>query len=82
MYMNAHMPYLNIHGHIHGNRMSNGLRELYLNASVELHDYAPFDLDQAIAGKMREWNALQPSNRDKASSPDRAPATENPMENS
>ena len=55
MYMNRNMPYLNIHGHIHANRMVNAHREVYLNASAELNGYAPFDLDRAIAMKAREW---------------------------
>ncbi|PAB58555.1 phosphoesterase [Anaeromicrobium sediminis] len=42
MYINSHMPYVNIHGHIHGNKMEG---EGYYNASVELHKYKPISFD-------------------------------------
>jgi calcineurin-like phosphoesterase family protein len=38
MYMNKHMPYVNIHGHIHGQRYDS---PQYVNVSVELWDYTP-----------------------------------------
>lgn len=43
MYMNKHMPYVNIHGHIHGNKMEG---EQYYNVSVEHHDYQPVPFDK------------------------------------
>jgi calcineurin-like phosphoesterase family protein len=39
MYMNKNMPYINIHGHLHRNKISNPNKELYVNVSVELLDY-------------------------------------------
>ena len=54
MYMNMNMPYLNIHGHVHNNLISNPRREVYLNASVEHHSYAPFELMNAVGEKARE----------------------------
>lgn len=38
MYMNKHMPYVNIHGHIHGQRYES---QQYVNVSVEQWDYTP-----------------------------------------
>jgi len=43
MYMNQHMPYVNIHGHIHQNSYAG---DQYVNACVECNDYKPFDFDQ------------------------------------
>jgi calcineurin-like phosphoesterase family protein len=38
MYMNKHMPYVNIHGHIHGQKYEGNQ---YVNVSVEHWDYMP-----------------------------------------
>lgn len=38
MYMNKHMPYVNIHGHIHGQKYEG---TQYVNVSVEHWDYTP-----------------------------------------
>lgn len=38
MYMNKHMPYVNIHGHIHGQKYEGNQ---YFNVSVEHWDYTP-----------------------------------------
>lgn len=38
MYLNKHMPYANIHGHIHSQKYEGGQ---YINVSVEHWDYAP-----------------------------------------
>jgi len=38
MYVNENMPYVNIHGHLHNNKMEGSQ---YYNVSVELHDYRP-----------------------------------------
>lgn len=38
MYMNEHMPYVNIHGHLHSQEYKSSQ---YFNVSVELHDYTP-----------------------------------------
>lgn len=38
MYMNKHMPYVNIHGHIHGQKYEGNQ---YVNVSVEHWDYTP-----------------------------------------
>lgn len=42
MYMNKHMPYVNIHGHIHGQKYESGQ---YVNVSVEHWDYTPVRFD-------------------------------------
>ncbi|MEK8128069.1 phosphoesterase [Paenibacillus filicis] len=42
MYMNKHMPYVNIHGHIHGQKYE-GVQ--YVNVSVELWDYTPVSFE-------------------------------------
>ena len=38
LYVDQNMPYVNIHGHIHGNKMNN---DHYYNMCVEHHEYAP-----------------------------------------
>ncbi|MEI7024647.1 phosphoesterase [Paenibacillus sp. y28] len=38
LYMNKHMPYVNIHGHIHGQHYAGNQ---YVNVSVEPWDYTP-----------------------------------------
>lgn len=43
MYVNKHMPYVNIHGHIHQNSYTG---DQYVNACVECNDYKPFDFDK------------------------------------
>ncbi|MFC0211372.1 phosphoesterase [Paenibacillus chartarius] len=42
MYVNKHMPYVNIHGHIHGQRYAS---PQYVNVSVELWDYKPVSFE-------------------------------------
>lgn len=42
MYMNSNMPYVNIHGHIHGNKMKG---KQYYNVCVEHHKYKPVAFD-------------------------------------
>ncbi|WP_248924717.1 metallophosphoesterase [Paenibacillus hamazuiensis] len=42
MYMNKHMPYVNIHGHIHGQQYES---RQYVNVSVELWDYTPVSFE-------------------------------------
>ncbi len=42
MYMNKHMPYVNIHGHIHGQKYEG---TQYVNVSVEHWDYTPVPFD-------------------------------------
>ncbi|CAG7645273.1 metallophosphoesterase [Paenibacillus allorhizosphaerae] len=42
MYMNKHMPYVNIHGHIHGQKYEGAQ---YINVSVELWNYEPLLFD-------------------------------------
>ncbi|HWO53054.1 MAG TPA: hypothetical protein VNM49_01460 [Paenibacillus cookii] len=41
--MNKHMPYVNIHGHIHSQKYE-GLH--YFNACVEHYDYKPVAFDE------------------------------------
>ncbi|MFU1794745.1 metallophosphoesterase [Paenibacillus azoreducens] len=43
LYMNKHMPYVNIHGHIHSQKYE-GLH--YFNASVEHWDYKPISFEE------------------------------------
>lgn len=43
MYMNKHMPYVNLHGHIHSQQYEG---EHYVNASVELWDYKPVSFEE------------------------------------
>ncbi|GGI43210.1 metallophosphatase [Paenibacillus marchantiophytorum] len=43
MYMNKQMPYVNVHGHIHGQKYE-GLH--YYNVSVEQLDYSPVSFEQ------------------------------------
>ena len=38
MYVNSHMPYVNVHGHIHGQKYES---EQYVNVSVEHTEYKP-----------------------------------------
>ncbi|WP_159884645.1 metallophosphoesterase [Paenibacillus puerhi] len=42
MYMNKHMPYVNIHGHIHGQKYEGNQ---YVNVSVEQWDYLPVSFE-------------------------------------
>jgi calcineurin-like phosphoesterase family protein len=42
VYLNNHMPYVNIHGHLHSRKMDN---KKYVNVSVENVEYAPVDFD-------------------------------------
>ncbi|SFL74640.1 Calcineurin-like phosphoesterase superfamily protein [Paenibacillus sp. 1_12] len=42
MYMNKHMPYVNIHGHIHGQKYEG---KQYINVSVEQWDYTPVSFE-------------------------------------
>ncbi|MBA2938024.1 metallophosphoesterase [Paenibacillus sp. CGMCC 1.16610] len=43
MYMNKQMPYLNVHGHIHGQKYEG---RQYYNVSVEQLDYTPVSFEQ------------------------------------
>ncbi|PKP53863.1 MAG: phosphoesterase [Bacteroidetes bacterium HGW-Bacteroidetes-1] len=43
IYLNDHMPYANIHGHIHSKQMVGGN---YFNASVEQINYTPINFDE------------------------------------
>ncbi|WP_127529500.1 metallophosphoesterase [Paenibacillus kobensis] len=43
MYMNKHMPYVNVHGHIHSQKYE-GIN--YFNVSVEHWDYTPLTFEQ------------------------------------
>lgn len=43
MYMNKTMPYVNIHGHIHGQKYEGAQ---YFNVSVEHWDYTPIDFEE------------------------------------
>ncbi|MGO0061744.1 metallophosphoesterase [Brevibacillus fluminis] len=43
MYMNKNMPYVNIHGHIHGQKYEGNQ---YMNVSVEQWDYTPVSFEQ------------------------------------
>ncbi|REE67954.1 calcineurin-like phosphoesterase family protein [Paenibacillus taihuensis] len=43
MYMNKHMPYVNVHGHIHSQKYA-GIN--YINVSVEHWDYTPITFEQ------------------------------------
>ena len=45
VYVNQHMPYLNIHGHTHTNELN---KDRYINACLNVNDYIPLDLDQLI----------------------------------
>lgn len=42
MYMNKRMPYVNVHGHIHGQKYEGGS---YINVSVEHWEYTPVSFD-------------------------------------
>jgi calcineurin-like phosphoesterase family protein len=48
MYMNRHMPYLNIHGHLHSNTITNPYKTAFVNVSVEVIDYTPVLLESII----------------------------------
>lgn len=66
LYLNAYMPYVNIHGHLHGNILldSNAYKEImtkwiskydikfnkYINVCLENNDFYPFSLDTLIEG--------------------------------
>lgn len=43
MYMNKHMPYVNLHGHIHGQKYEG---KQYVNVCVEHWDYRPVPFDR------------------------------------
>ncbi|MFC4812457.1 phosphoesterase [Paenibacillus sp. GCM10023250] len=43
MYMNRHMPYVNVHGHIHGQKYEGAH---HFNVCVEHWDYAPLTFEQ------------------------------------
>lgn len=43
MYMNKHMPYVNVHGHIHGQKYEG---KSYFNVSVEHWEYKPVPFEQ------------------------------------
>lgn len=43
MYMNRHMPYVNVHGHIHSQKYEGAN---YFNVSVEHWDYTPLTFEQ------------------------------------
>ncbi|MFD2328599.1 phosphoesterase [Cohnella sp. GCM10020058] len=43
MYMNKHMPYVNVHGHIHGQKYEG---KNYFNVCVEHWDYTPLTFEQ------------------------------------
>ncbi|SFJ42222.1 Calcineurin-like phosphoesterase superfamily protein [Paenibacillus sp. UNC496MF] len=43
MYMNRHMPYVNVHGHIHGQKYEGAQ---HFNVSVEHWDYTPLTFEQ------------------------------------
>jgi len=45
MYMNKHMPYVNIHGHIHGQKYEGNH---YFNVSVEHWDYTPVAFEEIV----------------------------------
>jgi calcineurin-like phosphoesterase family protein len=45
MYMNKHMPYVNIHGHIHGQKYEGNQ---YINVCVEHLNYTPILMDTLI----------------------------------
>ena len=45
VYLNPRMPYMNVHGHLHSNRLE---YRGYYNAGVELHGYAPVRMDEVI----------------------------------
>ncbi|MNT50867.1 hypothetical protein D3C72_1878040 [compost metagenome] len=43
--MNRHMPYVNVHGHIHGQKYE-GIQ--HFNVSVELWDYRPVSFENMM----------------------------------
>ena len=43
VYLNDHMPYVNIHGHLHNNKLQSSN---YINVGVENWDYYPVSFDQ------------------------------------
>jgi len=47
VFMNSHMPYLNIHGHKHHISMD---KDYYVNVSVEKTDYKPVSFDELVSG--------------------------------
>ena len=47
LYINNHMPYINIHGHLHGNNM---VGKKYINVGVERINYRPILLDTLLGG--------------------------------
>jgi calcineurin-like phosphoesterase family protein len=50
VYLNGHMPYLNLYGHLHSKVMEGAN---YYNVGVELNNYTPVDLDKLI-GKFKK----------------------------
>ena len=53
IYMNKSMPFLNIHGHIHSNKMES---PQFINVSVECINYTPIDFDLEIKSKYEPKN--------------------------
>lgn len=45
MFLNKHMPYVNLHGHLHNNKMEGNQ---YYNVGVELNDYKPILIDKIL----------------------------------
>lgn len=45
VYVNEHMPYANVHGHIHGQKYEGSH---YINACVEHWDYTPFPVETLL----------------------------------
>lgn len=45
MYLNDHMPYINLHGHTHSKSIDSFQ---YVNCSVEVNNYTPQDLDAIL----------------------------------
>jgi calcineurin-like phosphoesterase family protein len=45
MYLNANMPYANIHGHIHSQKFEN---PQYVNVSVECVNYSPISFEEIV----------------------------------
>jgi calcineurin-like phosphoesterase family protein len=52
VYINEHMPYVNIHGHTHQESSNNPQK---VNVSVECIDYKPIDI-QTIFDKYEKWS--------------------------
>lgn len=52
LYINANMPYANIFGHVHGNKQYRDFSKQSFCASCERTNFAPVELDYAIAKMM------------------------------